>query len=60
MPTTDTDRPIYQLCEWYALCMNAAVGTTPHPVLGDVPICVRCAKKHELNVTVYLPVPDVP
>lgn len=52
MTTTD-DRPIYQLCEWYALCMNAAVGTSKHPILGDVPICSRCAIKHELKVDVW-------
>lgn len=42
-----------QLCEWYALCMNPAVGTTPHPILGNVPICQRCADKHALVITRY-------
>lgn len=30
-------------CQWFALCENEATGTTPHPVLGDVPTCPRCA-----------------
>ncbi len=32
-------------CEWWALCTNEAVTTEPHPILGDVPICQRCADK---------------
>lgn len=32
-------------CQWFALCDNAAVTTEPHPILGDVPICARCAAK---------------
>ena len=36
-------------CEWFALCRNESVGTVPHPVLGDVPICQRCADKMELT-----------
>jgi hypothetical protein len=43
--------PGQRYCEWYALCTNLAVGTTPHPILGDVPICERCAAKHELPIT---------
>lgn len=30
-------------CQWFLRCDNAATGTTPHPVLGDVPTCDRCA-----------------
>lgn len=30
-------------CMWFARCENPATGTTPHPVLGDVPTCARCA-----------------
>lgn len=37
-------------CQWYALCTREAAGTTPHPILGDVPICQRCADKHRLPV----------
>lgn len=40
-----------QLCEWYALCVRPAAGTTPHPILGDVPICEKCAAKHGLPIT---------
>lgn len=30
-------------CEWFLLCANEATTTRPHPVLGDVPCCDRCA-----------------
>lgn len=36
-----------QRCAWFALCENVAVKTEPHSVLGDVPICQRCADKLE-------------
>jgi hypothetical protein len=38
-------------CQWYARCYNPIAGTTPHPILGDVPICKRCATKHDLPIT---------
>lgn len=34
-----------QRCQWFALCENEATTTEPHPVLGNVPICQRCADK---------------
>lgn len=37
-------------CQWFARCDHDAVGTTKHPVLGDVPICERCAGKFGLEV----------
>lgn len=37
-------------CQWFALCVNEAVGTVEHPVLGDVPICQRCATRFDLKV----------
>lgn len=43
----DDERPF---CEWYALCDREAIGTTKHPIIGDVPICQRCADKHSLTV----------
>lgn len=30
-------------CAWFAGCGRPATGTTPHPILGDVPTCDRCA-----------------
>jgi hypothetical protein len=42
-----------QSCEWFALCTNNAIGTAPHPILGAVPICQRCADKMEKTVTPY-------
>lgn len=38
------------LCAWYARCTRPAVGATPHPILGPVPVCQRCADRHELVV----------
>ena len=35
-----SDAPI---CGWFLLCGRPAVTTVPHPVLGDVPCCDRCA-----------------
>jgi hypothetical protein len=34
-----------QTCLWFLLCDRATIGTLAHPILGDVPICERCAKK---------------
>lgn len=31
-------------CRWFLLCPNPATGTTPHPILGDVPTCPKCHK----------------
>lgn len=42
-----TDELEHELCEWFALCTNEATHTEPHPILGDVPICDRCAAKVE-------------
>jgi hypothetical protein len=30
------------ICRWFLKCGRPATGTTPHPVLGDVPTCDRC------------------
>lgn len=29
-------------CAWFAGCTRQATGTTPHPVLGNVPTCDEC------------------
>jgi hypothetical protein len=49
------------VCDWFALCENDAVGTTPHPILGDVLVCARCAERFELVVEplVAEPAPEV-
>lgn len=39
-------------CEWFALCDHDAIGVTPHPILGDVPICQRCADKLDIPIGV--------
>jgi hypothetical protein len=31
-------------CEWFALCDNPAEGIRVHLILGDIPICTRCAE----------------
>lgn len=33
------------ICEWFLLCTQPAHTRRSHPVLGDVPICLRCAAK---------------
>lgn len=40
-----TERPV---CEWYAACDNPADGLALHPIIGPVPTCGRCAKRHDL------------
>jgi hypothetical protein len=37
-----TTAPFILICAWFARCGRPATGTTPHPVLGDVPTCDRC------------------
>lgn len=32
-------------CRVFLLCTNAASTTLPHPILGAVPACKRCADK---------------
>ncbi|MHB8538168.1 MAG: JAB domain-containing protein [Candidatus Dormibacteria bacterium] len=31
------------VCRWFLRCGRPATGMTPHPILGDVPTCDRCA-----------------
>ncbi len=37
-------------CEWFAHCANPADGMVTHPVLGDVPTCLRCADMLDLDI----------
>jgi len=30
-------------CQWFARCTRPAVTSVPHPVLGEVPCCQKCA-----------------
>ncbi|MEY9235377.1 hypothetical protein ABIF78_007700 [Bradyrhizobium japonicum] len=39
------ERKPAESCRWFLRCDNPATETKPHPVLGDVPICKRCAEK---------------
>lgn len=34
-----------QECQVFLLCRNEATTTIPHPILGNVPACQRCADK---------------
>lgn len=36
-------------CGWFALCVEPADWLEPHVILGDVPICSRCAAKFGLK-----------
>jgi len=38
-------------CQWFALCDREATHIRRHPVLGNVPICPRCAARVEEPVT---------
>jgi hypothetical protein len=29
-------------CQWFIRCMEPAITTIKHPILGNVPCCVRC------------------
>lgn len=44
------DEDEVQMCEWYALCDHAAIGVVYHPAFPEgVPICKRCADKHDIE-----------
>ena len=36
-------------CRWFLKCKNEATVLLPHPILGDVPCCDRCAKLAEAD-----------
>ena len=36
--------PDYGVCQWFAKCGRTATNKTPHPILGEVPTCLRCHK----------------
>ena len=37
------------LCEWYAHCYKVAEWSVWHPILGRVPTCDRCVKRHDMQ-----------
>lgn len=39
------------VCEWFALCDHPADGVVWHPILGEVPTCLRCADMLALDIT---------
>lgn len=41
------------VCKWYVLCFEPAIGVVDHPVLGQVPCCQRCADKHGMTPDPY-------
>lgn len=41
------------ICDWFYFCDEPAIGTTPHPKLGDVFVCRRCSKRLDLPVTPF-------
>ena len=43
-PGHDSTEPI-MTCEWFALCGNVPTQMVPHPILGAVPTCDRCATR---------------
>ena len=47
MTTRYSNKGARGLCQWWALCENAATHTLGHPVLGRVPICERCLARLE-------------
>lgn len=49
------------VCEYYALCENAAVGVVANPYINHpVPTCQRCADKHNLEVVKFPQAGTVP
>jgi hypothetical protein len=43
--TTKTTTAAPAKCQWFALCDRPATTTAAHPIIGQVPICARCAAK---------------
>lgn len=35
--------PTIDYCQWFLRCENEATTTRPHPILGNVLCCDRCA-----------------
>jgi hypothetical protein len=39
------ERKTPETCRQWLLCENVATMTLPHPILGELPSCKRCAEK---------------
>ena len=37
-------RPAKPRCQFFLLCVKPATTSVAHPILGDVPCCVSCAR----------------
>ena len=44
------------MCAWHSSCRRTAAGTCPHPILGKVAICPRCAEVDRVAMTPFAPV----
>ena len=40
---TEESSGLVVACGWFARCDRPANGVQPHPILGDIPSCQRCA-----------------
>lgn len=55
--TEHAEHPPNPTCEWFALCDHEAAGTLPHPALGPVPTCQRCADRFGATLSLFLEEP---
>lgn len=41
----EVDGVMMLVCQQYARCTNTTLTVLPHPILGPVPCCTRCANR---------------